>query len=200
MYEILFETLLEKVSLTQDEQDIIKSYFIPRKLKKRQFLLQAGDVCNRITFVEKGSLYSYSMDEKGTQHIIQFAFEGWWIGDPHSLLTKEPSKLNIEVLEECQLLQLHKENEQILFDKVPAFETYARIRFQNAFIFLQKRIESTLGLSAEEKYNYLLKEYPVIVTRVPLHLIAHFLGVTPESLSRIRNQLTQQIPRKKSSV
>src|SRR5258708_260962 len=98
------------------------------------------------------------------------------------------------------MLQLHKDNEQILFDKVPAFESYARIRFQNAFIFLQKRIESTLGLSAEEKYNYLLKEYPDIVTRVPLHLIAHFLGVTPESLSRIRNQLSQQIPKKKSSV
>ncbi|HEX9503415.1 MAG TPA: Crp/Fnr family transcriptional regulator [Patescibacteria group bacterium] len=200
MYEILFETLLEEVSLTRDEQDIIKTYFIPRKLKKRQFLLQAGDVCNRITFVEKGALYSYSTDEKGTQHIIQFAFEGWWIGDPYSLLTKEPSKLNIEVLEECQLLQLHKDNEQILFKKVPAFETYARIRFQHAFIFLQKRIESILGLSAEEKYNYLLKEYPVILTRVPLHLIAGFLGVTPESLSRIRNQLTQQIPGKNSSV
>jgi CRP-like cAMP-binding protein len=199
MYDVLFETLLEKISLTQDEQDIIKKYCIPRKLKKRQFLLQAGDVCNRITFVEKGALYSYSTDEKGTQHIIQFAFEGWWIGDVYSLLTKEPSKLNIEVLEECQLLQIEVENEHLLLQKIPAYATYINIRLRNAYIALHRRLESVLGLPAEEKYNYLLQEYPVIATRVPLNLIARYIGVTPETLSRIRNQLTQQIPKKKSS-
>jgi CRP-like cAMP-binding protein len=158
-------------------------------------LLHAGDVCNRITFVEKGTLYSYSTDEKGTQHIIQFAFEGWWVGDQYSLLTKEPSKFNIEVLEECQLLQLYIENEQILFKRVPAYETFVRIKFHSAVIGLQSRVEGMLGLSAEEKYNRLLEKYPLIAARIPLHLIAAYLGVTPETLSRIRNQLAQQIPR-----
>jgi CRP-like cAMP-binding protein len=189
MYKLLLEKLLEKVTLTLDEQEIIKSNFIPKKLRKKQFLLQAGDVCNRITFVGKGVLYTYSTDEKGNQHIIQFAFEGWWITNLYSYFTKEPSILNIEVLEECQLLQLSRENEEILFKKVPAFETFQRITYQHAFVALQRRVQSMLELSTEEKYNRLIEKYPHIAMRIPLNLIASYLGVTPETLSRIRKQM-----------
>lgn len=191
MYERLLKSIAEKVSVPQEELQLCKSFFTPKKLRRRQYLLQEGDVCNRVAFVEKGALYSYSIDAKGIQHIIQFAFEGWWIADLYSFLTKEPSKLNIEALEESELLLLDREQHQQLLKTVPQYETYTRILYQNAYVALQRRIEGTLGLSAEEKYLHLLKQHPSILNRVPLHLIASYLGVTPETLSRIRKQMTR---------
>lgn len=191
MYKLLFKQLLEKIILTPEEEEIIKSYFTPKKLRKRQFLLQEGDICNRITFIEKGALYSYTADERGTQHILSFHFEGGWAGDLQSILSKEPTRFNIEVLEDCELLQLSPENEEILFAKVRSFESFVRINYRNAVIALQERVQGTLGLSAEERYSRLLQQYPLITTRVPLHLIASYLGVTPETLSRKRRQLAR---------
>ena len=191
MYERLLKSIAEKVSVPQEELQLCKSFFTPKKLRRRQYLLQEGDVCNRVAFVEIGALYSYSIDAKGIQHIIQFAFEGWWIADLYSFLTKEPSKLNIEALEESELLLLDREQHQQLLNTVPQYETYTRILYQNAYVALQRRIEGTLGLSAEEKYLHLLKQHPSILNRVPLHLIASYLGVTPETLSRIRKQMTR---------
>ena len=189
MSELLLTSIKEKVSATEAELQICKSYFTLKKLKKRQFLLQEGDVCNHLAFVEKGTLFSYSTDAKGSQHVIQFAFEGWWISDLYSFFTQEPSKLNIEALEDCELLLINREQHQELLAEVPKYETYSRILYQNAYIALQRRLESTIGLTAEEKYTRLLDQYPAILQRVPLHLIASYLGVTPETLSRIRRQI-----------
>ncbi len=191
MFELLLKSIAEKVSSTEDELQICKNYFTPKKLRKRQFLLQEGDVCNRIAFVEKGALYSYSTDAKGVQHVIQFAFEGWWIADLYSFFTREPSKLSIEVLEETELLILDYEQHHSMLKNVPQYETYTRIVYQNAYVALQRRLEGTTGLSAEEKYARLLEQYSSILNRVPLHLVASYLGVTPETLSRIRKQMTQ---------
>ncbi len=189
MYEVLLKSIAEKVESTVEELQICKSYFTPKKLRRRQFLLQEGDICNRLAFVEKGSLYSYSVDEKGVQHVIQFAFEGWWIADLYSFFTMEPSRLSIEALEDSELLLLDREQHNNLLKNVPKYETYTRIIYQNAYVALQRRIEGTLGLSAEEKYTRLLEQFPAILNSVPLHLIASYLGVTPETLSRIRKQL-----------
>ncbi|MDR3712961.1 MAG: cyclic nucleotide-binding domain-containing protein [Puia sp.] len=191
MYELLLHKISETVPLTEDDREIIKRHFTPKKLKKKQFLLQEGDVANRLAFVEKGALYSYSTDSKGARHIIQFAFEGWWISDLYSYFTKEPSKLAIEVLEECELLLMDYGQQQALLKSCPAFETYTRTLYQNAYIALQGRIENTIGLSTEEKYARLAEQYPMIPNRVPLHLIASYLGVTPETLSRIRKQIAR---------
>ncbi|WP_242929117.1 Crp/Fnr family transcriptional regulator [Pontibacter vulgaris] len=188
MPELLLKSIQEKVSATGQELQVCRSYFTPKKLKKRQFLLQEGDVCNRLAFVEKGALYSYSTDSKGGQHVIQFAFEGWWIADLYSFFTLEPSNLNIEALEDCELLLIDREQHQHLLAEVPKYETYIRLLYQNAYIALQRRVESTVGLTAEAKYNRLLEQYPYIVQQVPLNLIASYLGVTPETLSRIRKQ------------
>ena len=191
MFEILLKSIAEKVPLTEEDVQICKSYFTPKKLRKRQYLLQEGDVCNRLAFVEKGTLYSYTIDAKGVQRVMQFAFEGWWIADLYSFFTQEPSKLNIEALEECELLLLNREQHQQLLKEVPKYETYTRILYQNAYVALQQRIEGTLGLTAEEKYSRLLEQFPSIINRVPLHLIASYLGVAPETLSRIRRQLAR---------
>jgi CRP-like cAMP-binding protein len=186
MYRLLLKKMCEKVDLTHEEQEIIKKFFTPKKLKKRQFLLEEGSICERFTFVNKGTLVSYSTDERGTEHVISFSFEGWWVGDLVSLFAKEPSRLTIEALEPCELLQLRADQQEFLFAQVPAYERFVRIKYQNACVSLQKRIESSLGLSAEEKYSRLVKQSPVIANKVPLNLIASYLGVTPETLSRVR--------------
>src|SRR3954462_1397356 len=109
MFEVFFLHVSEKVSLTKEEQETIKTFFSPKKLRSKQYLLQEGDVCKYLAFVEKGILRSYTIDNKGNEHIIQFAFEGWWIGDQYSFLTGEPSTYNIDVLEDVELLLLTKQ-------------------------------------------------------------------------------------------
>lgn len=188
MFERLFQNLAEKVELTEDEKELTKTFFLPKKLRKRQYLLQEGDAAKYVAFVEKGILRSYTVDEKGSEHILQFAFEGWWIGDAYSMLTNEPSQYNIDALEDCELLLLSKTAEAQLLDRVPKMERYFRILMQNHLIALQRRITSSLSRSAEEKYNELIQSCPTIPQRIPQHMMASFLGITPETLSRIRRK------------
>jgi len=186
MYDQLFESVHEIVTLTDDEWELCKNSFRPKRMLKRQFLLQEGDVCRDLAFVEKGALYSYTVDSKGNQHVIRFAFEGWWMANLHSFFTGKPTRLNIEVLEECELLMLDRENHEKLLDEVPAYERYHRIIVQNAYVAIQQRVENALGLTAEEKYERLIEQNPEFLNRVPLNLVASYLGVTPETLSRVR--------------
>src|SRR5690349_11633991 len=124
MFELLFQKLDEKVLLAEDEKALCKTFFLPKKLRKRQYLLQEGDACKYIAFVEKGMLRSYSVDEKGVEHIIQFAFEGWWISDQYSFLTAEASPYNIDALEDSELLLLSKTAEEQLLERIPKMERY----------------------------------------------------------------------------
>ena len=189
MFELLFQKFDEKIQLTEEEKEICRSYFTPKKLRKRQYLLQEGDPCRYVAFVEKGMLRLYSVDEKGSEHVMQFAFEGWWIGDQFSFLTGEPSVYNIDALEDCELLLLSKKAEDEMMAKVPKMERYFRILLQNSLIATQRRLISSLSRTAEEKYNELVQSCPTIPRRVPQHMMASYLGITPETLSRIRRQL-----------
>src|SRR6476660_10288710 len=108
MYDLFFKKFNEKIILTKEEQEIIKKYLTPKKLRKKQYLLQEGDVCGFIAFVERGALRAYSVDEKGTEHIIQFALEGWTISDLYSFLTGEPATYNIDALEDSELVLISK--------------------------------------------------------------------------------------------
>jgi CRP-like cAMP-binding protein len=154
---------------------------------KRQFLLQEGDVCRELAFVEKGALYSYTVDSKGNQHVIRFAFEGWWMANLQSFFTGNSTTLNIEVLEDSELLMLDRKNHAKLLDDIPAYERYHRIIVQNAYVALQQRAENALGLTAEEKYRRLIEQNPEFMNRVPLNLVASYLGMSPETLSRVRS-------------
>jgi CRP-like cAMP-binding protein len=192
MFEVLFKGISEKVLLTDEDRELVKSFFIPKKLRKKQYLLQEGDVCKYTAFVEKGSLRSYKLDEKDNEHIIQFAFEGWWIADQYSFLTGEPSDYNIDALEDSELLIITKAQQDKLLDAVPKFERYLRILMQNAIISMQRRLVGSLSLTAEEKYNQLIVTYPNITQRIPQHMIASYLGVTPETLSRVRKVMADR--------
>lgn len=191
MFEKLKESIQEHVLLSDDEWELCKNNFRPKRMLKRQFLLQEGDVCRQLTFVEKGALYSYSVDSKGNQHVLRFAFDGWWVGDLQSFFTDNPSTLNIEVLEDSELLVLDRRNHEKLLEEIPAYERYHRIIVENAYVAIQQRVENALGLTAEEKYARLIEHNPEFMNRVPLNLVASYLGMSPETLSRVRGQMAQ---------
>lgn len=134
MFELLHTKITETISITEEEFDYCKSLFFPKKLRKRQYLLQQGDVSKYTSFVEKGILRTYTVDEKGTEHILQFAQEGWWVSDLYSFLTNEPSSYNTEALEDCELLLITKPSWDTLLAKIPAFERFFRILIQNSLI------------------------------------------------------------------
>lgn len=190
MYELFFKTLNDKVAFTQEEQAIIKTYLTPKKIRKKQYLLQEGDVCKMIAFVEKGTLRQYSIGENGAEHIIQFALEGWTISDLYSFLTGEPATYNIDALEDAELVLITKTAHEELLKKVPKFETYTRLQLTGAYLAMQKRLTSIISLSLEERYSNFTSVYPNIIQRVPQHMIASYMGLTPETLSRVRKKMT----------
>jgi len=201
MFELLFQKFDEKIDLTEEEKKLSQSFFIPKKLRKKQYLLQEGDVCKYVAFVEKGLLRSFAVDDKGHEHITQFAFEGYWIADQYSFLTGEPSEYNIEALEDCELLLLSKQAEDEMLEKIPKFERFFRLLLQNNLIATQKRLVSSLSQTAEERYNEFVSACPTTLPhRIPQHMLASYLGVTPETISRIRKQMslkTDQVTRHK---
>ena len=158
-------------------------------LRKRQFLLQEGDVCKYQAFVEKGVLRSYRVDEKGTDHILQFALEGWWAADLSSYITGEASLFNIEALVDCELLLLSKPSWDTLMERLPKFEHYFRIIIQNHLVATQKRLIQSHTETAEEMYLKFVQAYPACIQRIPQHMIASYIGISRETLSRLRNRL-----------
>ncbi len=189
MFEVLFSKVEEKIKLSDIEKDICKSLFSPKKLRKRQYILQQDDICKNLIFVEKGILRSYSVDSKGNEHILQFAPEGWWISDVYSFLTGEAAVYNIEAIEDSELLLISRSSLDELYERVPKFERYFRLLSQANMVATHRRLTASLSDSADEKYLRLLSAYPNIVARVPQHMIASYLGITPETLSRVRKRI-----------
>ena len=189
MFELLLEKIAGKVQLTEEEMSTVKAAFLPKKIRKRQYLLQEGDVCKYQAFVVKGILRSYIIDEKGAEHILQFAPEGWWITDLYSYLTSEPSNFSIDALEDAELLMIARPEWEELMRKLPKLEHYFRVLVQNHLIATQRRLLQTITQTAEEKYIRFAQTYPDCIQRVPQHMIASYLGISRETLSRLRKQM-----------
>ncbi len=186
MYEQILTNISKHITLTEGEKSVFTALLAIRKLRKNQYLLQAGDVCRVETFVNSGLLRAYNADENGTERIIMFAPEDWWISDLYSLLTETPSTLHIDALEDIEVVCIEKPNLEKLYAQLPKFERFMRIAFQNAFVSQQRRILGAISQSAEERYLSFIQKYPALQQRVPQVQIASYLGITPETLSRVR--------------
>ena len=191
MFELLRSKLNSIISITDEEFDYCKSLFVPKSLSKKHFLLQEGEVCRYQGFVEQGMLRSYTIDDKGAEHIMQFSPEGWWVADLSSYITGETSQFNIEALEDSEILLLTKPSWDQLMRKIPKFEHYFRIIIQNHLIATQKRLMQSITETAEEKYLKFIETYPECLQRVPQHMIASYLGITKETLSRLRKNMVK---------
>lgn len=188
MYDVFQHYLDQHLTLTRPEAEYIKSLSTLKKLRKKQYLLQEGDVWHYNAFVTKGCLRNYSVDERGQEHIIGFAIENWWIGDRESLLSGQPSRFNIDAIEDSELVLINKENFDAISGQIPAFNEMVHGILQKSFIASQNRIHAAISYTAEEKYLHFVSKYPGFAQRVPQSMIASYLGMTPETLSRIRNQ------------
>lgn len=186
MYQVLRDYIEAKTPISDQEFEIVKTYFIPKKLRRKQYLLQEGEICKQTAFVTKGALRMYRVDEKGDEHILQFGLENWWVSDRESVYSGEPSKYNIDALEDSEVLMIDNVKIEELKSKVGSMQKLFDVMNQNNFIAAQKRIHSAISKSAEERYHEFMTAYPQIIQRVPQHMIASYLGIKAETLSRIR--------------
>ena len=189
MYDIIFKHLEEKVSLNPAEKELIKTFFKPKKIKKKQFVVVEGHVCNYLTFVSKGLLKSYNVDEKGNEHINQFSPEGWWTSDMSSFFSGGISFYSIDAMEDSEVLLITKEDFESLTIQVPVMDRYFRLLFQNSLITKERRLISSHTHTAEEKYRNILENNPDLMKRIPQNLLASYLGLSPETLSRLKKNI-----------
>lgn len=191
MFDTLFYHIELKVKLSDQEKDTIKTYLTARRLHSKQYLLQQGDHCKYFTFVAKGLLKSFNVDDKGAEHINIFAWEGWWISDMRSFFSGTEAKLNIQAIENSELLIISLDNYNQLLEAVPVMERYFRMLFQNSLLTKDLRLMTAATYTAEEKYTNLIQTQPALIQRVPQNLIASYLGLAPETISRIKQKLVR---------
>ena len=187
----LIEYFESYLPLNKEEKSVVEAYFKERRIRRRQFILQEGDICKYNTFVVEGCFRMYMVDEKGKEHNLQFAIENWWIGDIGSFYSEKPSRLYIEALEHAIILQCKKEDQLKLFVNHPAFNQIFRVLAENAMVSLQNRILQNISSTAEERYLDFVERYPNFFNRVSNVQIASYLGITPEFLSSIRKKIAE---------
>jgi CRP-like cAMP-binding protein len=175
------------IALTEEESAFFHSLLKSWHVKKKTFLLREGEVCDFEAFILNGCIRSYYLDKEGTETILLFAVEDWWVSDLTSFAERRPSNLFIETIEDSDLLSIDFSGKALLFEKIPAFERMFRLLVQRSLSVLQQRFYATVSQTAEERYLQFLDKYPRIAQRVPQHQIARYIGVSPEFLSKIRS-------------
>ncbi len=181
--------LKKVISLSESEEQEFTSILEEIKVSKKNFIIKPGDLVNSEYYVVSGCLEAYYLDESGDKHIIQFAVEDWWISDFEAFFNKLPAKLYVETIEDSILLGINRDALEVLYSRIPQFERFFRIKTTSAFVSLRTRILSTLQKSGKERYLEFCEAYPKIEQRVPNYHIANYLGLKPESLSRIRKEV-----------
>lgn len=191
MYEKLRSFFERSFPVTDEQFEFIKSQFIPRKVRKGEFLLREGEIARHSIFVASGCLRTYTIDDNGKEHILQFSPENWWTGDM-SFRSNVPSQFFIEALEDSEVLLTELSSIQKLNERIPESAAHYQAALQKSMEAKTQRIVSSLSATAEERYNDFVKKYPSLLQRVPQHMIASYLGISPETLSRIRKQQSQK--------
>jgi len=192
MYEVITSALRKLVDFTDEELFLFMQRLRPLHLKKYELYLKEGQVCKMMVLVHKGGLRYYSRTVKG-EHTIGFAFEGEWLGDYESFLLQTPSDCLIEALEDCELFTLSYPDMQALYQHSQRFERFGRIMAEQLFLATARSKSDFMLRNARERYMTLLNTRPQIFERLPQHLIASYLGILPQSLSRIRAEVAKKL-------
>jgi CRP-like cAMP-binding protein len=174
--------------LTKKEIEVVKNAFVPKKIRKKQYFLQEGQVCKYAAFIVKGAMRQYSVDEKGTEHIVGLLIENWWAADRESYVMLTPSVYNIDAWEDTELLVITKADFLNHLSSIPAINEMARKLDENYAIATQKRLNANISFSAEKRFADFANSHSEFLQRFPQHIIASYLGITKETLSRIRHQ------------
>ncbi|RYY30826.1 MAG: Crp/Fnr family transcriptional regulator [Chitinophagaceae bacterium] len=184
----LFEYINRYSFLSEEDFPVLLDHFIPKKIKKRQYLLQEGEICKHLAFIIKGAMRKYHVDDKGAEHVVDLYIEDWWAGDRESWIMDTYSIYNIEACEDCELLLISRANKTKLCKQVPAFnELVVKLDERNA-ISSQRRITASISLPAEKRYADFIDSHPHFAQRFPQHVIASYLGITKDTLSRVRKK------------
>jgi len=190
----VFFDYVQKLSgdiLSENEKLVIETYMKPRKFRKKQYFLQEGDVCKFTGFIVKGSAKTYSVDEQGNENILKLSIENWWLADFESFYQLTPSQYNIQAIEDLEILQITNAQVEEFFKPIPAFSAMMEVIKKNNAIANQKRMQSIIRYTAEERYTDFINNYPHFLLRFPQNLIASYLGLSPETLSRLRKKIIQ---------
>lgn len=186
MFDAIVTHIKKHVSLSREETELLLSSLEVRELKKKEHLLEAGQTCNDNYFVVQGCLRMYLMTDKGTEQVIQFAIENWWMTDYFSFKSSLPSNFYIQAIEKTTVIAVGRKVQDELFEKLPQLEKYFRIVLEKAYSAQLNRIHYIFNLGSEEQYHMMIARYPEFVQRVPQYMLASFLGITPEFLSKVR--------------
>ncbi|HEY8690342.1 MAG TPA: Crp/Fnr family transcriptional regulator [Chitinophagaceae bacterium] len=189
MLSQLKKYLQDKTKITDEEFYLIAKDLVSKKIKKDSILLREGDVCSQVFFVAKGLLRAYTIDDFGKEHIIQFGPEDAWVSDRNSFYFNQPAMFYIDAIEDSEVVYVPKEFYEKAEKIIPGFNTFSVMILHNFIRFMQKRISLLLGATAEQRYLDFIELYPNLTLRVPQWMIASYLGITPESLSRVRKEL-----------
>ena len=187
----LLEYINKFINLTVEEETILLSKIVHRNYLKEQYIAQQGDICKSVNFIISGCTKTFYMDLEGQEHIVMFSIEDWWTSDLGSFITQTPSDFNVQCIESTQLIQFTYDNLEELYKEIPKLERLFRKIVERAFAASQKRIIRNFSLTAKERYQIFKKTNPKINQRVPQYMIASYLGVTKEFLSKIKSQIIQ---------
>ncbi|NOT76786.1 MAG: Crp/Fnr family transcriptional regulator [Cyclobacteriaceae bacterium] len=187
--EPILKYIRKYVDLSSQEEILLQSKLIHRKYLKNQFIVQQGDICKVESFVISGCVRTFYADNNGIEHVVMFAIENWWTGDLGSYISQTPANYNVQCLENTEVIQFSYDNLEFLYKEIPRLERFFRIIIQKAFVASEGRIVRNFSFTAKEKYLQFRKMYPEIEQRVPQYMIASYLGITKEFLSKIRSQL-----------
>ena len=192
-YDLVFKNVARFIDLTTEEKEQFKSLLKKGSAKRKQFIMQPGNIAKYEYFVTKGCLKVYSLDRNGYEHVSMFAIEDYWTGDMASFMLQQPSTYYIKALEDSEFLMINKENFERLFQEIPKFERFYRILYQASLMSYIKRTNEGISLSAEERYQIFINKFPHIAKRITQKDLAAYLGITPEFLSMIRSKMSKQL-------
>ncbi len=190
-YDLILKNIGRFITLDESESELFISLLKSKSYKAKEYLLKPGQISKYEIFISKGCVKNYIIDKNGFEHINMFAIEDWWTSDMQSFITENPATHFIQALENTEVLQISKANTKILYQKIPKFERFFRILYQNSLVTQIERIDQNIAFSAEERYLCFIQKYPKLEQRLTQKQMAAYLGITPEFLSVIRNKLTR---------